>query len=434
MRTNKQFYESIILTALLFAGFSAGGMAQDKSNIVDPETKAPVILATSPADGEVNVNQNSAIEITFSSDMDASSINSTNLLLYATYADTVDKEHGEMRQDQITGNLTNEKSDNSWYYSTGAVNGTLSYANKIAVFTPDKELREGTTYTFTVTNGVKNLDNIALENDYVLGFVTIGKSNKGYSDRQNDQRNGKEPNGKSMYTVSSKMMKGIELGKAGHFVILTKTSVQNKSASKITGHIGEGSVAKSSKKETNKSEPKMQTTSDKNAVLQSDLGNKKSPDVIEAIKDMMFAYSDASLQNGGDSTLHKNESFESVALAPGVHEWSDSLHIASDVTLSGNADDVWIIKVGKNLSVDENIVLTLTEGARADNIFWHVDGEVTIGKNANFKGIILSMNEITLGKGAKLNGRLFSQKSITLDDNTVTEPGSMVGQASSENK
>ena len=79
-------------------------------------------------------------------------------------------------------------------------------------------------------------------------------------------------------------------------------------------------------------------------------------------------------------------------------------------------------------------MFTLTNGARAENVFWYVEGEVSVGGNASFEGIILSMNEITFDKGAKMNGRMFSQTSITLDDNTITEPKNMEGQASSSNK
>lgn len=148
----------------------------------------------------------------------------------------------------------------------------------------------------------------------------------------------------------------------------------------------------------------------------------------------MSAYSDASMQNGDSLTGHKNEGFHSTMLAPGVHEWSDSLHIASDATLSGSAEDVWLFKVGENLTVDENTTFTLSSGARAENVFWIVEGEVTVGENALFEGMILSKNEITLEKGAKLNGRMFSQSSITLDENTINEPRIMTGQRTSTNR
>lgn len=174
MRIYKQFLKSIFLTALLFTCFFVAGMAQDSIKIVGNDTKTPLILTTSPTAGEMNVNLASVIEVTFNSDMDEKSINETTLLLHVTYADTMYEEYKEIPQEQITDNLTIEYSDNSWQYITEAVGGTISYSNKVAIFTPDWKLKEGTQYTFTVTSGVKNLENIALENDQTWSFITIG--------------------------------------------------------------------------------------------------------------------------------------------------------------------------------------------------------------------------------------------------------------------
>lgn len=428
MRTHKHYFQCIILTALLFAGFVAAGIAQDTTAIVDPEPKAPVILTTIPAGGEMNVDPGSDIEITFSSDMNEKSINGTTLLLHATSADTMYEKPGTvMLDDQIRDRSVIKETENSRQYTTGVVNGTISYSNKVAVFTPESELEEGTLYTFTVTNGVKSVDDVALANDQSWSFTTTGTSASTYFDKQN-----KSNSTEGINDTSTNKIRTIDLGKAGHFVILAKTSVNNNSASRITGHIGEGSVADSAQKVTdvvNSTRPQT-PTGQVSSVLESNQSDTTFPEVTVAIEDMMSAYHDASMQNG-DSTSHKNESFHNTELTPGVHEWSNALHIASDVTLSGSADDVWLIKVGDNLTIDENIVFTLTNGARAENIFWFVEGEVTIGKNAHFEGIILSQNEITLEKGAKLNGRMFSQTSITLDDNTITEPGTMGGQTTS---
>lgn len=174
MRTNTHYVKTITLAALLFTGFTAGSIAQDTTAIVGPEANAPTILATSPADGEMNVNRNGVIEITFSSEMDAASINGTTLLLYVTFADTLKKGHGEIRKEQITDVTTMVDSAKSLEYTTSAVHGSISYSNKIAVFTPGRELKEGTLYTFTVTTGVKDSENIALDKDQSWNFTTTG--------------------------------------------------------------------------------------------------------------------------------------------------------------------------------------------------------------------------------------------------------------------
>ncbi|WP_158607297.1 ice-binding family protein [Rhodohalobacter sp. SW132] len=446
MRKDKQFLKSIAITTLLFTGFTAGSIAQDATTIVNPEAESPVILSTNPAGGEENVDLRSVIEITFSSEMDETTINENTLKLYITSADSMNKDQGENMDDRIKERSEKKDSEKDWQQNNGAVSGTISYSGNVAVFEPDTELKEGAEYTFTVTSGVKNSENIALENEHNWSFSTNGSSDWAYTENQHStldtDRYGLENNqyrDSAADTTQKSTTTMIDLGKAGQFVILAKTNIHNGSESMITGRTGEGSVSDTTETEKTKEEKAFadsvrQTTSDEVIVWQSDQSDTTSQDVSEAIEDMMSAYNNASSQNGNDTASHKNGSFQDSTLTSGTHEWSDSLHIHYDVTLSGSEEDVWLFKVGSDLMIDENIVITLTDGARADNVFWFVEGEVTIGKNAQFEGIILSKNDIKLENGAKLNGRMFSQTSITLDDNTVTEPRSMAGQTTSTNR
>jgi hypothetical protein len=442
MRLLTQFFKSTTLTAMLCTGFAAGSMAQESSTIVNPETKAPVILSTTPTDGEQNVDLSSVFEITFNSEMDESTINETTLQLNASSENLSHEMHGEMMDERSGDRSETHNSDNRMHGTNGSVNGTISYSDNVAVFTPEEELKEGTQYTFTVTNGVKSSENIALENDQEWSFTTRGTSGSAYSVNQNGtygtDRYGLDSNEYSSESTADTSLKSktnmIDLGKAGQFVILAITDIHNESGSDITGQTGEGTLADKNEKERAFTDSARQNTSNRVAVWQSDQSDTTSSDVNEAIEDMMSAYGNVSSQNGDNDTSHENESIQGSELAPGVHEWSNSLHLESDVTLSGGEDDVWIFKVGDNLTVDENTVVTLTDGASADNVFWYVEGEVTIGRDAHFEGIILSMNEITLEKGAKLNGRLFSQSSITLDENTVTEPRGLASQTTSTNR
>ena len=439
MRTFKKFFKSIPFLALLFTGFAAVGIAQDTTAIDNPEAKTPVILATTPTGGEVNVDPGTVIEITFSSEMNETTINESTLLLHATFSDTsltMSEKYADMMYDQNGDRSASNDSEKSGKATTEAVNGTISYSNKVAVFTPDMGLREDATYVFIVTNGVKNSEDIALENDHNLSFTTIGTSDSAFSNNQNvkDGMNSNEYHESATDSTLKGTVDMINLGKADQFVILAKTNITNGSESRITGRTGEGFVADSLKKEKDNSDSTRQITTAQTEVLQSYQNDDISVDISEAIEDMMAAYNDASMQSGNDTTRHTMERFQDTELTSGVHEWNDSLHIVSDVTLSGDEDDVWLFKVSGNLNIDEDIEFTLTDGARSDNVFWYVEGGVTIGENAHFEGIVLSMNEITLGKGANLNGRMFSQASISLDDNTVTEPITMGGRTTSINR
>lgn len=442
------FTKSITLSALLLSVLTAGSIAQGTTSIVNPDPETPVIVTTSPNGSESNVDPGSVIEITFSSDMDETSLNGTTLLLHATSSDSMsDSAKREFRDDQMMNRTAMNDPENRMQNHSNSVSGTISYSNKIAIFTPDENLKEGTQYTFTVTNGVKSSENIALENEHKLSFSTTESTESVFFGNQNDRFNNRypmeRPEGGSMYKVSantssatsSNETKTIDLGKAGEFVILAKEDVNNRSESDITGHIGEGSASDNMKNEKNQSNREQNTNSNQSDGLQANQSDRATtPDVSEAIADMMTAYENASNQNGNGTTTQGNKSFQNKVMSAGIHEWSESLHINSDVTISGSGDDIWIMMVSDDLKVDENTVITLSDGARAENIFWFVEGDVTIGKNAQFEGIILSMNEITLEKGAKLNGRMFSQTSISLDDNTIAEPKRMTGQTTSTNR
>ncbi len=78
--------------------------------------------------------------------------------------------------------------------------------------------------------------------------------------------------------------------------------------------------------------------------------------------------------------------------------------------------------VPKNLTVANTATVTLSGGAVANNVFWQVAGQATLGTTSNFKGTILSQTSISLGAGAVLNGRALAKTTVTLNTNTVSRP------------
>ena len=437
MTATKKLFKSVVFTTLLSTGFAAASIAQNTTTIV---SNTPIVEATTPNSGQTNVELNTAIEVTFNTEMDETTINRSTLLLHESSKGSMYNREGEEMNDhsmdrsiQNNRNITNE-----------SLRGTISYSDRVAVFTPDEELKEGTTYTFTVSNSATSTDYVALDNDYTWSFTTTGTSDTTYADNQNvsygldrNQRDQRQMD--AMHEGSSNM---IELGLAGDFVILAKENVKNGSGSNITGQVGEGSVSEKLKKEKEYTEQARERISGNVLVLESNKRDTTTTDVNEAILDMMSAFSFVSMQNDNNdnnvmrhnNNINNDNRFQNNMLSPGDHEWNDSLHLDSNVTISGSADDIWLIKVSGDLVIDDNITITLSDGAQADNVFWFVEGDVTIGKDAHFEGIILSMNDITLEEGARFNGRMYSQSSINLNDNTVSEPMSMTGRASSINR
>jgi hypothetical protein len=111
-----------------------------------------------------------------------------------------------------------------------------------------------------------------------------------------------------------------------------------------------------------------------------------------------------------------------MTLAPGLYKWSTGLNIPTNVTLSGNANDVWIFQIAQNLTVGNGARVNLSGGAQASNIFWQVAGQATLGTTSVVNGNILCQTAIVLQTGATLNGRALAQTAVTLDAATVTKP------------
>ena len=104
-----------------------------------PDTTAPAVTLTSPADDATGVAVNTKIVAAFSDEMDPSTINNTTFTLKQGTAD---------------------------------VPGTVSYSGS-AVFTPATDLLNNTTYTATITTGAKDLAGNALASDFGWSFTTV---------------------------------------------------------------------------------------------------------------------------------------------------------------------------------------------------------------------------------------------------------------------
>ncbi len=77
-----------------------------------------------------------------------------------------------------------------------------------------------------------------------------------------------------------------------------------------------------------------------------------------------------------------------LTLAPGLYLWRTGVSIATDVTLSGGPNDVWIFRVAGTLNQADATKVILAGGALPKNIFWVVAGAVTIGATARFEGVL----------------------------------------------
>jgi hypothetical protein len=100
-------------------------------------------------------------------------------------------------------------------------------------------------------------------------------------------------------------------------------------------------------------------------------------------------------------------------LAPGLYQWSAAATITTDLTLTGGAEDVWILRVGGGLDLAATRRVLLAGGALARNVYWITVGAVTLGADTILEGQVLSNAAITTGVNAVMNGRALSAAAVT---------------------
>ena len=217
----------------------------------------------------------------------------------------------------------------------------------------------------------------------------------------------------------------VNLGLAGSYAILAKSGISSVPSSKVTGNIGVSPVAATfitgfslSMDATNEFSTSTQVTG---KVYAADYTSPTPANMTTAVSNMEAAYTDAAGRAADYTELYSGD-LSGKTLTAGVYKWGTEVMINTDVTLNGDANDVFIFQVGKGISQANGTKIILTGGVLAKNIFWQSAETVSIGTNAHFEGIILGMKNITLGTNSTMNGRLLAQTAVTLDQSTVVAP------------
>ncbi len=217
----------------------------------------------------------------------------------------------------------------------------------------------------------------------------------------------------------------VNLGTAGNYVILAKTGISTVASSDVTGDLGVSPTAASyitgfalTEDATNTFSTSMQVNG---RVFASDYEPPTPANLTTAVGDMETAFTDAAGRAADVVELGAGD-IGGMVLAAGVYKWSTGVLVPTDVTLTGNATDVWIFQIAEDLTVANAADITLTGGALAQNVFWQVTGPVSVGTTASFEGVILTQKSVTLRTGASIHGRVLAQTEVALDQNVVGEP------------
>ena len=230
----------------------------------------------------------------------------------------------------------------------------------------------------------------------------------------------------SFHGTSASSQSTVLLGTAGDFAILTKAGVSTTGMTSVTGDVGTSPIAATGLTGFSLTMDSGNTFSTSDVVTgQVKAASYTSPtpsDMTTAISDMETAFTDAA---GRPTPDHLNMDDGIIApetvLAPGLYKWGSGVDTAA-LTFEGTATDVWILQMTGDLIVGAGAIVTLANGAKAENIFWQVAGATTLRTTSEMQGIILCATGIEFDTGSSLVGAALSQMAVTLDAATITRP------------
>ena len=221
----------------------------------------------------------------------------------------------------------------------------------------------------------------------------------------------------------SQGLAAVNLRSADNFVILSKAGVSTTGTTSILGNLGVSPIAATAVTGfgliLDRSNTFSRSTLVTGKVYAADYAAPTPTMLTKAVGDMQTAYTDAAGRTLPNFTELGSGNIGGLTLRPGLYKWSSAVTIPTNVTLSGNENDVWIFQIAQTLTISSGKQVILSGGARAKNIFWQVAGGTTLGTTSVFNGTILGATAIVLQTGARLNGKALAQTAVTLDASTV---------------
>jgi hypothetical protein len=357
-------FSTVLISLALGTIFLISSCKKSKNDPAPSNGGIPTVTSTSVQNNATGVPRNNAIAVTFSEAMNPTTINASTFTVMQ---------------------------------GSTPVQGMIVYSGTTATFNPSVSLAANTTYTATVTTGVKDASGMALASAIVWTFTT---------------------------GTTSQSLALVNLRTAGNYVILAKSEINNNPTSSITGDIGLSPAATSYIRGFSLTNATGYATSSQvtGNLYAADMVSPTSTNLTTAVSDMMTAYTDAAGRPTPDFSELGTGNIGGKTLTAGLYKWTSAVTVPTSITISGGANDVWIFQISGDLLFGNGVNVTLTGGAQAKNIFWQVAGTVTVGTTAHAEGIILSKTGITFNTNATFNGRALAQTAVILDGNTIVNP------------
>ncbi len=97
-------------------------------------------------------------------------------------------------------------------------------------------------------------------------------------------------------------------------------------------------------------------------------------------------------------------------LLPNVYLIPSAGSLIGTLTLDGGGDPnaCFVFQFGGAGTTSDGTIIVLTNGAKACNVFWRIDGAMTLATNNCFKGTIIASGAIVINPGGSLEGRAFT--------------------------
>jgi len=143
-----------------------------------------------------------------------------------------------------------------------------------------------------------------------------------------------------------------------------------------------------------------------------------TPDISTAqcAADLAAVYSQLNVLTPDINLLYPAQFGHSLVLTPHTYFLNAATLLTDTLFLNalGNANAVFVIQVNGALSTASNSNVVLINGAQSKNVFWKVEGAVSINSTSTFRGTIVSNNGAVafLNPNALLDGRALTTSGI----------------------